>query len=562
MSDLVERILERGGGKEAFAKNSKIGRALQARGVVKSGEFLRVSAIPRRRWEGAPDLEELIEVVTGALAVSADYPLWPVQVAALRDAHDLGGAFLPIGVGRGKTLISLLAASVISAERPLLIVPAQLRDKTLRCLDVLAKEWVIREDIKIISYTLISLEKNASFLEEFAPDLIVMDECHRLSNPKSGRTKRVHRYLRVHPETKVVAMSGTITKRSIRDYAHIIRWALKERTPLPETWGTLCEWADALDARVPDEKRVAPGALLNWCAPGETVREGYGRRLTETPGVVASSGAGDVDASLRIDRWDYRPPQQIHAALNRLENAWTLPNGDEVAEAADKWRHSRTIAQGFFHRWDPPAPKAWMLARRDWKRHVREVLAHNRRQLDTELQVWKDCEAKGLAVWRTWAEIKKSFEPNSVAYWVTLDVVEAAARWMEEHRGIVWIENPAVGKQLARISGRRYFGAGDSKIDLWREPCIASITAQNEGNDLQHFACALVLAPPATGKIWEQLLGRLHRSGQESDEVVYSIYLPCRDLEDSFELAREDAHYLEETSGGGRQKLNFADVVI
>ena len=215
-----------------------------------------------------------------------------------------------------------------------------------------------------------------------------------------------------------------------------------------------------------------------------------------------------------------------------------------------------------------------MDARRDWKRYARYTLGHNRRELDTELQVWNEAsrwakagpkgekQIEAVRVWRAWNAINDSFKPNSVATWITDEIVQAAAEWMKENRGVVWVDRTAIGEAIAKASGCRYYGAGDDEIIDEKESCIASIRAHGEGIDLQHaFSESLVLAPPASGDTWEQLLGRMHRSGQEEDEVTYTVYLPCQDLLNSFQQAQSDAVYIEETTGT-RQKLNFADITI
>jgi hypothetical protein len=57
------------------------------------------------------------------------------------------------------------------------------------------------------------------------------------------------------------------------------------------------------------------------------------------------------------------------------------------------------------------------------------------------------------------------------------------------------------------------------------------------------------------------MLARTHRHGQEADEVTCEMFMHIDELEKSFEQARRDARYLEDTYGN-RQKLNYADIVI
>ena len=472
------------------------------------------------------------------------------------------GAFLPVGVGRGKSLISLLAPVVMKAERPVLFVPARLRDQTHRLLPELGKQWRLHPDLRIIGYSELSLEKNADMLDRLDPDLIILDECHRARARTSARTRRLMRWFRIHPETRCVAMSGTVTKRSIRDYAHILRWCLGDQlSPLPVHWRELCDWADALDADIPEDSRVAPGALAEFRTGDETVREAYGRRLTETPGVINSVGEDGVDASLVVARWPVTVPDVMYGHLERLRKRWETPNGDTVAEAVDLWRHARELALGFFYRWDHPAPFDWFEARREWKKYVRDVIKHNRRGIDTELQVWRESERDSGSIWQTWCDIKNSFKPNLVAEWLSEDIIRAAAQWLDENGGIVWVEHIAVGKRVAELSDTPYFGAGDDAILDHKGPCVVSMRAHGEGKNLQRWSRCLVLAPPPAGDVWEQLLGRTHRAGQAADEVIYEVYLGCQELRDGFDRARADAVYLEQTLGA-RQKMNYCTVEI
>ena len=66
--------------------------------------------------------------------------------------------------------------------------------------------------------------------------------------------------------------------------------------------------------------------------------------------------------------------------------------------------------------------------------------------------------------------------------------------------------------------------------------------------------------PPANGSSWEQLLGRLHRQGNLADEIEFYVYLHSREFINAFEQAKNDAEFIEETSGQ-KQKLNFAQII-
>jgi hypothetical protein len=560
---LVAQARAQNGG--ALKGNSIMAQIAKRRGVSRTSEFTRIENLARRVWDAPP---ALVEGLTDLLRVpGGTFVLTPIQAAALRDAHDLRGAFLPIAVGAGKSFISVLIAELLNAERPLLLVPADLREQTRRkVIPLLRQHFKVSPNLAIVSHTALSLAKNADMLERLKPDLIIIDECHAFKNTRAGRTRRMNRYMKAHPETAVVAMSGTITNRSLKDYAHVMRWCLGEKeTPLPNRWPELSEWAAALDEGIPDQSRMAPGVLTTFKDTGDTnVRQGYRRRLVETPGVVAS-GAEELGTALTIRRLDPTLPGVMRGHLKRLRDLWEDPNGDQLTEAVDVWRTARQLALGFWYKWDPPGPRGWLDARREWKRYVRETLKHNQRGLDTELQVWNEAQAVGtLPAWREWNAIKDTFKPNTVPVWESDFIVGEVSRWLEGGEGIVWVEHTAVGNLLATRLGLPYYGAGKrASLEILdaRGPIIASIAAHGTGKNLQQWSRNLITAPPTSGKTWEQLLGRTHRRGQEEDEVIVDVYLHAEELVASFTQARSDARYIEDTLGA-RQRLNYAAIAF
>ena len=120
-------------------------------------------------------------------------------------------------------------------------------------------------------------------------------------------------------------------------------------------------------------------------------------------------------------------------------------------------------------------------------------------------------------------------------------------------------------KRLAQETGLTYYGAGGTcagkMIEDETGTCIASILANSEGRNLQHFSQNLVVSCPPGGTVWEQMLGRTHRDGQLADVVGVDLLLCCYEQWDVFRQARRDAEYTERTMSQC-QKLNFADITI
>lgn len=215
------------------------------RAVQFTSELGRILALPRRVWSPA-DAQSLAHDLSQVLG-DGSVSLRPIQAIALVELAQCRGLFAPIRVGGGKTLVSLLAARMVGAERPLLLVPANLVDKTEREARTLRLHWDVPELVRVMSYEILGRVQAAEALDRYAPDLVFADECHRLKHANRAVTRRVMRYLKAHPEVVFAAASGTITTRSILDYAHLVGRALGLGSPLPLSRNQREEWSAALD---------------------------------------------------------------------------------------------------------------------------------------------------------------------------------------------------------------------------------------------------------------------------------------------------------------------------
>lgn len=545
------------------------------RAVTGGVDFDRIARLPRR---SAFDAEQLAQEMTKALRMpGGTMKLRPIQAQALYELMAYGGLFAPMGVGTGKTLVFLLASVVLGLRRPLGILPASLLEKTERDRRELSKHWRVDKSMQLFSYEMLGRESSATFIERKMPDGIISDESHRFKNPKAACTRRVGRWMREHPTTKFVPMSGTFTKNSVRDYAHMIRWALTpEKAPVPQQEGELGEWADALDERVPPLKRLRPGVLVRLAKPEDivegdetaTARRAFHRRLVDTPGVVCSLNAEQVDCSLAIEGKTLDCNRATEDNFQRLRETWETPDGWALAEAVDVWRHARELALGLHYIWDPRPPDEWLEARRAWAKFVRDTLSRSR-TLDSEKQVRSAVLAgdlpEGRSIWDAWAEIKPMFQVNQKAVWHDDSALNFCAEWMADGPGIVWTEHSFFGHELSRRTGFPYFGQngldqkGRSILDA-QGPIIASIAANGTGKNLQRYRRNLITSCPTGASIWEQLLGRTHRPGQEADEVTAEVLIGCAEHVEAWARAHAEAEMARDTFGQP-QKILFADVL-
>lgn len=552
-------------------------KIFRGRGSVSHTEELRrIIEIPRRTWS-EEDGKELAEKMTKLLKKpDGAQSLRPIQALALHDIGIAKGFFGPIRVGGGKTLISLLAPYILQARRPLLLLPAGLVEKTNRDLSAAMKHWNIPRNIRILSYDKLSRVAGQNELEFYRPDVIFADEVHRLKNKKAAVTRRVARYMHNNPETTFLAASGTVTKRSIKDFAHILRWCLKENAPIPGHEGELLEWSDCLDEKVDELYRKDPGALrllMNDEEKSEeneltATRRAYQRRLTETLGVVAT-GDDQVACSLYISPIEYDVNEATEKNFDTIKQ-WVTPDGWDISEGVVRWAHERQLSLGFHHIWVPRPPQEWMNKRKNWKSYVRETLSHSR-TLDSELQVVNMCRASKTPVpeYVEWMQIKNTFVPNTEVVWHDDSALNVCAEWAKKHAGIIWTEHTFFARELSRRTGVVYYGAKglDSRGNYIEsadktKPVIASIAANKEGRNLQfQWSKNLVTSIPTSGLIWEQMVGRTHRDLQEADTVTVDYLVGCKAHQNAFAQACEDAKY-QEIITGQNQKLVYADKIL
>ena len=87
---------------------------------------------------------------------------------------------------------------------------------------------------------------------------------------------------------------------------------------------------------------------------------------------------------------------------------------------------------------------------------------------------------------------------------------------------------------------------------------IASISAHGTGKNLQHFQEQFFLQWPRPAKVCEQVLGRLHRTGQKADNLVVNTCFTQPFDHMLFAASLNDALYIQQTLGS-QQKLLIAD---
>lgn len=416
---------------------------------------------------------------------------------------------------------------------------------------------------------------------------VLVSNCHKLRYKDAARTKRFLRYMRASG-ANFAALSGTITTRSLLDYAHLIELALRRTSPLPFTheYHTLREWAEALDSPKKGETPRGPGPLLELCSPEEAAlpdpveaaRLGFRRRLVQTAGVVVSD-EGSVGCSLIISARRPALPEAVESTLQRFRKTWKIGD-EEIEEAPRFWAIARQLSMGFYYEWAWPNGEKdweWLAARSFWHRELRHFLQHaSRPGLDSPLFVSNALRRREhighpelYQAWEAWCLVKERPTPPTVVRWVDDFIVRDVAQYLQEQDQptIVWYEHSAIGEALGKLPNLTHFPAGDVRLvqladRLTREDraphILISAAAHGTGKNLQTgWANNLVVCPHPSGTVWEQaFLGRTHRQGQWADEVKVDVNIHTEELVRDFQQALRDAAYQEQTTS--RHKLLYA----
>lgn len=506
----------------------------------------------------------------GAYAPPLPIPgLKPLQARALGVLSSMDppdGLFLGAGVGHGKTLVGLLSAGVTGAKRAVYLTRPKLVPQVERDIQHWSlfggseiSDLLLSSIPKVVGYgALSSITRGEDLLEALQPDLLILDEAHELGSLKSARTRRIERYLKKNQDTRVVAMTGTITRTTLLDHAHLIRWALPRSAHSRIPWSVLMNW-DAVIApgSSPDQlswSSIFP--LLQWAGEEATVegaRRAYHELLEATPGIVLTDDSA-TDAGLSIRDWTTPLCPELEGAIRDLQ-IWRLPSGKEIVDAVELSRARSSLAVGFYY--NRPDPEPWVKdAREAWSEVIQK---HLRRPYNSEGLVAKAAKEGALGdqakvSWERWEKARKSW-PIGSPVWISDEVLRNALTWGEGPPTIIWTSSAPV-MRMFRALGARTYGMG-SQI-----PCpevsplaVASIRVHGTGSNLQGYRRALVLEPPTSGAGWEQLIGRHHRPGVRGDVEVHIYKRSWNKLGST-----SQAEYLQEVTAtpqklflGGRQ---------
>lgn len=517
-----------------------------------------------------PD-RDLVEALCGWTG-DPEHRLSDDQVACLWQLWEAEGLVASMGVGLGKSLISLLAASVAGCSRPVIAVKPNLVQNLLDQYALWQQFFGIRP-FQILKYS--TLSTNPKILWELAPDILICDEAQALKHMGSARAIRGLSYIVEFPKTKVVVMSGTITTSSVADYAHLAEAALRDGSPVPHYDTPECgAWARVLGAR-PDaygDDFTAVRRLITKYPNDEKTftdrgREAMRQHLDGTRGVILtnrSSCAASLDLTVVNQP---QPPGTVVEMQLAAQADCVDPDGKGISTVEQDLIVNQ-LQYGFWYRkvWNSPElEEEWRQASSAWNQAVNKFLSVNAIPgLDSPALV-RDAVIAGnygpaiMEVFDRYAAV------SHVAYklepvWVWRGWMDTQLDWLKKHKepAILWFMSRAVGAEISKeFPVYAHNARGDFSV---AHKCGMSIAAMREGHNLQAWSKQRACQFPTDAGWWQQLLGRTHRQGQRADEVFCDIVANTSKLRAKLKRAIEGARYIEKTTGE-RQRLTLATVV-
>lgn len=513
----------------------------------------RIASLPRRDWRKRA--EPYVEPLSEVLRTKPGNRLRLVQTAALLEVSENHGVFVNGRVGVGKTLAVALASVVLAVTVPevraLILCPGGMKVEMNAHLASLRENWRLPTNYLLMSYTQISNFPGQNrrlqdlFGEGKGPTVIICDEADALKYvSKSAVGRQMNDYMVAKPDTVFVAVTGTCDVHGLMDYAHLLDWCLRDKSPLPRTEQKLKDWSEVIDEGNMDKARwVCFDLGIPLDSKIATIRASYRSRLVETPGVIIEDKPFD-DVELTVQEHVIDPG--CEEDFRRLRELWIrpdgvelLPGGDEVDEKEDDrvegstiWPIARRMARGLCYIWDPKPPDEWMEARRRYFVWVRRALEG--KMFYTELQARRYAESIKAPAWVDWEQIRETYTPQHKTVWLSNVALEFCIDWGERAPGVVWTEDTAFAVELSRRTGWVYYGSkgmsrtGLSILDASGDHvAIASRRANGTGRNLQYqWHRCLFVAPPNNSRDFEQATGRFHREGQVNP-VHVDILLGC-----------------------------------
>ena len=500
----------------------------------------------------------------------SEWRLRGIQVKALTALRDHKRGFFGIGVGGGKTLLTMLANRALGIEpsEVIALTTASLRDEADLEFEKYRRELDV-DYIPMVSYS--ELSRNKKLLWEREPKCIICDEVHKLKNQNTVRTRSFVRYMKDFPDTSFIPMTGTLTTTSIRDYIHLFALAVgRDRNPLPDPWDrwpqveTLSRVIDPSPEIPPDGHDYRQAAWLLNKKDDESFREAFHRVLTSVPFVILSEES-EFDGPLEMKEWEPEVPITLRNTVKDIKEGM-LPSGEFIANQTSLWQKKHQAATGFYYRflWTDEHSPEYHRATRGLHDYIQDTIKKEKRKkfgLTTDAQVLNALRSGELTsqAYEDWLPFSEIPDPEREPVILTEKILRESILFcrslLTEGVGILlWYEYEAQ-RDLFRGFAEEFEDvvvvepneAPPRNLD---KPLVAVVSkySHSTGINLQDdYSVNVDICPNSNIGQYEQYLGRTHRPGQKQGVVCYTNQsFPF--FKDALYKAKRKAQYVEETT--------------
>lgn len=340
----------------------------------------------------------------------------------------------------------------------------------------------------------------------------------------------------------------------------------------------------------------------------ESYRRAYRLRLTSAPGVVAT-GDEEIGVSLCLQNLEPdQPGPRLLELIEQVQEDYITPQGEPIDHALHTFKWVYELSAGFYNsliwpteedlqrnrRIGPMEAKLLLTkakihhaAAQAYHSALREFFKDSPPGLDTPREVARSIAKHGAKfvpaeVASAYSAMKEAdFEgrPERVQVPVRIDdfKVRHAVKWAKElpegRGGIIWVWHQEAGVWLvealqeAGLDPLHCPAGADELIEGVGDPMrggkgdrivVASISSHGTGRNLQAFQHQLFFQWPRSPQVAEQTLGRMHRNGQEAEELIAHTNMVLQFDHVCRAATLNDAIYIQQTTGS-RQKIVFAD---
>jgi len=515
------------------------------------------------------------------------------------DSPTLSRVLIADEVGLGKTVeAGLIVAEILQKQpgaRVLYLAPARLAANVHREFDRLGlrfRQWTAGEgaDANLTDEKIIASIHRAAYIGNLedviaAPgwDVLIVDECHHLSNYAADGSKPLRQYQLVakliekRPEGRVILMSGTPHQGNPERFRNLLRLLKKEGEPddavagrvIYRTKEDVCGWFDEplFPLRQVNSPQIMPitTPYANW------LNEIYRFYVPEADeGDGAAKSARQRAAGWRCAQALQWAASSVHAGLGYLVRqavrlGWDT-SSPELKQALALIRPYRLGPE------DEPIPSLFARVKRETQAQTQAAEIDDIEEVDDEAR-WKPDQQQlakllmqAVNLVKEVGDSKWRFIDEHIISPAGSDQIVLFAQPIETVTALASFLHKKTGRRPALIIGGQDDASRDAEVKrFWKGETqfLVSSRAGSEGINLQCAHRLVHVDVPWNPMEMEQRVGRVHRFGSTQTIVIDTVVLERTREERAYAVAYERLKQITKSMVTGHERFEelFARVM-